>query len=179
MSSPAKPPGQPWPSHCSYADPSDSRTASAARAAREEPGDRGVVFHHPVHLAVTGEGELEPDAEAVKRRVARADHEHRGDARAAVEVVLDRLQGDVVAEPLGLLVRIGVTADVDQQRRVVDGRAFLVVEPDPLGEAKCDQALAQDVLHRLPKPRSTPSDSAATSSASRTRGRLDVSMTWS
>ena len=45
-------------------------------------------------------------------------------------VVLARLERDVVAEPLRLLVRVGVAADVDQQRRVVDDRALLLVEPD-------------------------------------------------
>jgi hypothetical protein len=66
-------------------------------------------------------------------------------------VVLDRLQGDVVAEPLGLLVGVGVAADVDEQSGVVDGRALLFVEPDSLGQSQRDQALPQDVLHRLPE----------------------------
>ena len=62
----------------------------------------------------------------MQRRVAR----RRAAARAAAAarrlrelvVVLGRLQRDVVAEPLRLLVRVGVAADVDEQRRVVDGR---------------------------------------------------------
>ena len=66
-------------------------------------------------------------------------------------VVLAGLQRDVVAEPLRLLVGVGVAADVDEQRGVVDGRALLLVEPEPLGEPQRDQALAQDVLHRLPE----------------------------
>ena len=66
-------------------------------------------------------------------------------------VVLDGLQRDVVAEPLRLLVRVGVAADVDEQRRVVDDRALVLVEPDALGEPERDQALPQDVLHRLPE----------------------------
>ena len=61
------------------------------------------------------------------------------------------LQRDVVAEPLGLLVGVGVAADVDQQRRVVDDRPLLLVEADPLGQPQRDQALAQHVLHRLPE----------------------------
>ena len=36
-----------------------------------------------------------------------------------------------------------------QQRRVVDDRARLLVEPDPLGQPQRDQALPQHVLHRL------------------------------
>jgi hypothetical protein len=67
-------------------------------------------------------------------------------------VVLAGLQGDVVAEPLRLLVGIGMTADVDEQGRVVDDGAGLLVESDPLGQPQRDQGLAQHVLHRLPEP---------------------------
>lgn len=42
-----------------------------------------------------------------------------------------------------------MAADVDDQRGVVDDRALLVVEPDPLRHPQRDQALAQHVLHRL------------------------------
>ena len=48
-------------------------------------------------------------------------------------------------------MRVGVAADVDEQRRVVDGRPRLVVEAEPLGDAQRDQALPQHVLHRLPE----------------------------
>ena len=66
-------------------------------------------------------------------------------------VVLDRLQGDVVAEPLRLLVGVRVAADVDEQRGVVDDGALLLVEPERLGQPQRDQALPQHVLHRLPE----------------------------
>ena len=96
---------------------------------------------------------LEPDPEAVERRVAGAHPPQPGDhaplAAQVVRSVLVRLQRDVVAEPLRLLVRVCVAADVDEQRRVVDGRPRLVVEAEPLGDAQRDQALAQHVLHRL------------------------------
>jgi hypothetical protein len=55
--------------------------------------------------------------------------------------------------------------------RVIDDRPFPLVQFNPLGEPQRDQALAQHVLHRLPKPRSTPSESAETSSARRTSTR--------
>ena len=71
-------------------------------------------------------------------------------------VVLDRLEGDVVAEPLGLLVGVGVAAHVDEEGGVVDDRALLLVEPETLGEPQRDQALPQDVLHRLPEPEVDP-----------------------
>src|SRR6266516_8028193 len=44
-----------------------------------------------------------------------------------------------------------MAADVDEQRGVVDDRPRLLVEADALCEPKRDQALAQDVLHRLPE----------------------------
>ena len=66
-------------------------------------------------------------------------------------LVLRRLQRDVVAEPLRLFVRVGVAADVDEQRGVVDRRPFGFVEAEQLAEAQRDQALAKDVLHRLPE----------------------------
>ena len=44
-----------------------------------------------------------------------------------------------------------MTADVDQESGVVDDRARLLVESDPLSQPERDQALAQHVLHRLPE----------------------------
>ena len=67
-------------------------------------------------------------------------------------LVLVGLQPDVVPEPLGLLVRVGVAADVGQQRRVVDRDPRLLLDADVLREAQCDQALAEYVLHRLVEP---------------------------
>jgi len=46
------------------------------------------------------------------------------------------------AQPLGLLVGVGMTADVDEQGGVVDDRSLLLVEPDSLRQAQRDQALA-------------------------------------
>ena len=45
-----------------------------------------------------------------------------------------------------------MAADIEQERRVVHDGAGLLVEPAALGEPQSDQALAQDVLHRLPEP---------------------------
>ena len=47
--------------------------------------------------------------------------------------------------------RLDMTAHVDEQRRVVDGRPRLLVEADPLGQPQRDEALPQHVLHRLAK----------------------------
>ena len=135
--------------------PSASSTASGSPSCSPSvAGDRRVVRDHAVDLAVAGERELEPEPEAVQRRLARAEQAHarrRHPQAARLVLVLGRLQRDVVAEPLGLLVRVGVAADVDEQRRVVDRRALLLVEPEPLGQPQRDQALPQHVLHRLPE----------------------------
>ena len=89
---------------------------------------------------------------------------------------LRRLERDVVAEPLRLLVGVGVAADAEQQRRVVDGRARVLVQPEPLGETQRDQALPSTCSMGCPKPRSIPSESAPTSSASLTEGRTAVAV---
>ena len=107
---------------------------------------------HVAHLAPAEDRELESRAEAVKRRRAGTHAAHPvDDLRDAerLELVLRRLEPDVVAEPLRLLVRVGVATDVHQQRGVVDRRPVVLAEADLLAESECDHALAEDVLHRL------------------------------
>src|SRR5439155_22822092 len=125
----------------------------------ERPGDRRVMGDHAVDLPVPGDDEFEPQPEAMQRRMSGAEEAHarRGHPQASrLVVVLDRLERDVVAEPLRLLVRVGVAADVDEQRRVVDDRSVLLVEAETLRDAQRDQALAQDVLHWLTEPEIDP-----------------------
>ena len=76
---PRRSPGQPLPSHCSYAAPSASSTSLGQP---ELGGQRArhlrVVVDHVVDLAAAGDGELEPDPEALQRRRAGADQpQHR------------------------------------------------------------------------------------------------------
>ncbi len=71
-----------------------------------------------------------------------------GDA-ALLVVVLAGLELDVVAEPLRLLVRIRMAADVDQQGGVVDRSPRLIIQAHPLREPQRDEALPQHMLHRL------------------------------
>ena len=121
---------------------------------RHRAGDRGVVGDHPVDLAVPREREREAEPEPVERRAPGPElpHSRRRHPQAPrLVVVLDRLEGDVIAEPLGLLVRVRMAADVDEQSRVVDDRPLLLVQPEPLGEPQRDQALSQHMLHRLPE----------------------------
>ena len=106
--------------------------------------DGGVVGDHVVDLAMPGEREREPEPKPMQGRVTRAEEPHpRGGhpQTPGLVVVLDRLQSDVVAEPLGLLVGVGVAADVDEQGGVVDDGALLLVQPDCLGQPQRDQAL--------------------------------------
>ena len=154
-SSPSSSPGQPRPSQRSYAEPIASTTSSEQRELlRHRAGDRGVVGDHPVDLAVPREREREAEPEPVQRRAPGAElpHSRRRHPQAPrVVVVLARLEGDVVAEPLGLLVGVRVAADIDEKSGVVDDRPLLLVEAETLGEPQRDQALPQHVLHRLPE----------------------------
>jgi hypothetical protein len=113
---------------------------------------RGMALDHPVEVAMARQRELEAHPEPVQRRVARPDEAQRcgGGAQAAhLVVVLPGLQRDVVAEPLGLLVGIRVTSDVDQQGAVVDDRPGLLVEVEPVCQPERDRALPEHVFHGL------------------------------
>ena len=49
-------------------------------------------------------------------------------------------------------MRVGVTPDVHEQRGVVDDPAGLLIQSVSLGQPQRDQALPEDVLHRLAEP---------------------------
>jgi hypothetical protein len=70
--------------------------------------------------------------------------------------VLVGLHRDVVAQPLRLLVRVGVTPHVDQQGCVVNRDPVVLSHADLLGEPERDQALPEHVLHRLTEPEVDP-----------------------
>ena len=121
----------------------------------QRPGQPGMLGDHPVQLAMPGQGELEPDPEPVQRWIAGADQPHGGQRPAqATEVmgVLAGLQLDVIAEPLGLLMRVRMTPDIDQQSGVIHRHPVLLAEPGVISQPQRDQALAQDVFHRLAEP---------------------------
>jgi hypothetical protein len=108
----------------------------------------------------SGDRERQPHPEPVQRRVAapaqQPHRRHRAARIVQLVLVLVGLDGEVVPEPLGLLVRVGVTADVHEQRRVVDDDLVLVGQPELICEPEGDQALAEHVLHRLPEPEVDP-----------------------
>jgi hypothetical protein len=78
-----------------------------------------------------------------------ADQEARADA---VGEMLIRPQGDVVAEPRRLLVRVRMAAQPGQQRDVVDDRSLGLLELEVLGDTEPEYAGTQHVLHRLAEP---------------------------
>ena len=110
---------------------------------------------HPVELLVAGQGEAQSDTEALEHRLSgpeTAETGHRRPHAVQAMVVLVGLQRDVIAEPLRLLVGVGVATHVREQRRVIDDRSLVLVEAEVLGETQRDPALAQYVLHRLAEP---------------------------
>jgi len=111
-----------------------------------------VVGDHAVHLLVAADRELEAHPDPVQRLAAASQQpQHRAEADEAALVVgeLVGLHGDVVAEPLGLLVRIGVTSDAHQQSGVVERGPLGLIEAEPVGDPQRDQTLPEDVLHGL------------------------------
>ena len=128
-SSPSSSPGHPRPSQRSYAAPS-------ARAPR--PGARAALpacarCRHGARPWRPSRGGRRARTRGRAGSGAAAGSRSRGAASPAAAirrllglvVELDRLDRDVVAEPLGLLVGVRVAADVDEQRGVVDAGSLL------------------------------------------------------
>ena len=117
-------------------------------AARES----GVPGDHPVDLLAARDREVERDPHPMCARTTGPEQpEHRRNVTRAerLVLVLGCLHRDVVAKPPRLLVRVGVTPDVDQQRRVVHREPLGLVEIHEIRKTERDSALAEDVLHRL------------------------------
>ena len=124
-----------------------------------KPARQGrMLGDHVAHVAMTRDGELDADAEAMQRWVPAAQQPHHGQGptQAPARVVLVGLERDVVAEPLGLLVRVGMTAHVDHEGGVVDDGSLVLAQPERFGEAQRDHRLAQHVLHGLAEPEIDP-----------------------
>ena len=119
---------------------------------RELFGGDPMVVQDAVRVApaVTEERDAEP--RAVQERTSRAEvlqHEAGPGVVDEREVGFER---EVVPEPLRLLVGVDVTSHPREERGVVDRHALRLVQADALAQAHRDQALAEDVLHRLPQP---------------------------
>ena len=59
------------------------------------------------------------------------------------------LHREVITEPLGLIIRVDVTADPCQETHVVQDVELGLVEPEVLAHAPRDDVLAHRVLHGL------------------------------
>jgi hypothetical protein len=112
-----------------------------------------VVLDHGLGHPAAVTRERRPEPRALRHGLARAevteDEQRLRGHRAEIGVPEVGLQRHLVAEPLGLLVGIDVAAYPDQERGVVDDLTVGLVQVHPLGQPQRDQALAQDVLHRL------------------------------
>ena len=100
--------------------------------------------------AVAEEGDAEP--RAVEERPSRPEVLQHEAGPGMVDEREVGLEGEIVAEPLRLLVGVDVTSHPREERGVVDRHALRLVQADALAQAHRDQALAEDVLHRLPQP---------------------------
>jgi hypothetical protein len=81
-----------------------------------------------------------------KALLARADHAQELEDAWFIRAVLGL---NVIAEPLGLLVCVGVAVDIGEQPGVVGRDAVGLANADSLADAQGDHRLAQAVLHRL------------------------------
>ena len=155
IASPCTPRGHPLPFQISY-EPSRASTTVSGRSSCSASA-RAMAACWEIMPSTSRRPEMTNSSPIRKRCRGGFPAPMRRIAEAAERTLvmswsyLRRLERDVVAEPLRLLVGVGVAADAEEQRGVVDGRARVFVQPRPLGEAQRDQALAEHVLHRLPE----------------------------
>ena len=101
--------------------------------------------------------ELDAGARPLTQRQARTpdvlDQERSGRSCLAeiIAVVRIPLDGQIVSEPLSLLVRVSVAAHPREQARVVHDASFSIVDGRALSQPQGDQARPDHVLHRLPQ----------------------------
>src|SRR5262249_5432837 len=101
--------------------------------------------------------ELDAGARPLPHRRARTpdvlDQERSGRPCLAevIAVVRVPLGGQIVSEPLSLLVRVSVAAHPREQARVVHDASFSIVYGHALSQPQGDQARPDHVLHRLPE----------------------------
>jgi hypothetical protein len=103
-----------------------------------------VLRQHVVDVLPSRDGELDTGSDPMQGRTAGAEQAHHPEClarRPRFVVELRCLQCDVVAEPLRLLVGVGVAAHVHQQCAVVHRGASFVAESDPFSDPKRDEAL--------------------------------------
>jgi hypothetical protein len=119
------------------------------------PGRQAVRHQHPFDGPAPGGDHRRPQAQPAQGGAAGSDvAEHEAEQRKSgqVDLVAVRPVGDVVAEPLGDVGRVGHAPDPRQQRHVVQGGALGLVEAQPVREAGGDRPGTQDMLHGLSEP---------------------------
>ena len=120
-------------------DPAAGNCRRQRRVGEQECAD----LLHPTH------GERRDHPRARETTVSRADQAQHPGYRLDPALEAVRLESDVVAEPLRLLVRVRVAVDMPEQPRVVGRNDVRLACPDPVGETQCDHGLLEGVLHRL------------------------------
>src|SRR5829696_905593 len=131
--------------------------AGAHLVAKTEPdrqriGGQVVVLQHAYDRAAPlpeeGDGETHP----LRQRPAHTEVTDEVADLAAGHSKSVGLEGNVVAEPLSLLVGVREAAHPCEQSGVIEDLPRRLVETEAFTESQGDQALAQHVLHRLPQP---------------------------
>lgn len=125
--------------------PRPRRSASASAA-------RQWFLQHAQGRPPPAPEERHPESGPLQQRLPGTEVAQQDSDPAAVRVERVGLQRDVVAEPLGLLVRVGVAPHPGEQPGVVDDRPLGLVQAQWLAHPERDQGLPDDVLHRLPQP---------------------------
>jgi hypothetical protein len=111
-----------------------------------------VVRQHGVGLTDTAGEKPERDLCAVRAVVAGADlahHRPEGPNADGIDEAELGFEGEVVPEPLCLLVGVDVAAHPRNQRHVVQSGPVVVRQAKPVADSHRQDALADGMLHRL------------------------------
>ena len=123
-----------------------------AEARSQGIGGQPVVLEHHHGVAHAASEKADTRSHPLQQGSAGPDGVHHLRKARAIDEPGVVLEGDVVAEPLGLLVGVDVTPHPRQQPAVVDDTPLGLVQAQPFGESQGDQALPDDVLHGLSQP---------------------------
>ncbi len=111
---------------------------------------RGQEVHDllPARARELGQAAGAVQPAAVRDHPAHDERHHLGRVHAE-DVVDGRLEGDVVAEPAGLLGRVGMTVRVDHQTEVVGRLPLTLGRTREVGQPQRDRGLPHAVRERL------------------------------
>ena len=123
-----------------------------SQAPRERVSGVPVVGKHAVDVTVTARHKTHPHPRPREQRATRAQmarHVLQRRGPGGVDEPEVALKSEVITEPLRLLIGVDMAAHPDNQRGVIKTRTGSLVEAKQLPEPQRNQALPQDVLHRL------------------------------